>query len=143
MQPAFPAGFSPRPDPLVPAAAAACGKVALALAKRLSQFGDDELASLRGAASRDVLIVTGDAEALPWVDGTVYLGRDPLAPRLLLPTTMQPDIAPDLFERAIARHAAALPPPWAVLIAPPRVFSAAHASVLDRAFIRRWLEAAR
>lgn len=136
------AGFSLRHEPLKPVAAAASGKVAFALAKRLLLLGDERLASLRGVAGRDVLIVTGEADALPWVDGAVYLGSDPLAPRLLIPATIRPDVAPDLFERAIARRAAPLPSPWAVLLAPPRVLSVAHVSVVDRGVIRDWLEAA-
>jgi hypothetical protein len=142
MQAVFTARFSPRQEVLVPVAAAACGMAARALAERLLRCKDEQLVTLRGAAGRDVLIVTGEAEALPWVDGAVYLGRDPLAPRLLIPAMMQPNIAPDAFERAIARHAAALTPPWAVLIDPPRVFSAAHASAMDRGYIQRWLEIA-
>jgi hypothetical protein len=139
--PGFTVSFSPRAEPLAPAAAAASGSAAHALAERLLRMDDEQLETLRGAAARDVLIVTGETEALPWADGTVYLGRDMRAPRLLLPCTLQPDIAPDVFERAIARRAAALLPPWAILTAPPRMFSAAPASILNRAYIRRWLEA--
>jgi hypothetical protein len=142
MEAAFTAGFSLRQDLLLPVAAAACGKAARALAERLLQCSDDQLSSLRAAAGKDVLIIAGETEALPWVDGTVYLGRDPLAPRLLIPAMMQPDVAADVFERAIARQAVLLPPPWAVLIAPPRVFSAAYVTAIDRAHILRWLEPA-
>jgi hypothetical protein len=139
--PGFTVNFSPRLEPLAPVAAAASGSAARALVERLLRMDDEQLETLRGAAGRDVLIVTGETDALPWADGTVYLGRDPQAPRLLLPCALVPDIAPDVFERAIARHAASLPPPWAILTAPPRVFSAAPASLITRAYICRWLEA--
>ena len=33
----------------------------------------------------DLPTMLGAAEALPWVDGVIYLGRDPRAPSLLLP----------------------------------------------------------
>ena len=107
--------FVARPDVLDPIAVVGLGRVAGALARRLLRLGDESLHELRGAAGDDVLVVLGATEALPWVDGVNYLGRDPHAPRLLLPTMVRPAIAADAFERAIARHAAALPSPWAVV----------------------------
>ena len=41
------------------------------------------------------VVVLGATEALPWVDGVNYLGRDPDAPRLLLPTMLRPAVAVD------------------------------------------------
>ena len=108
------------------------------------RLGDEPLHELRGAAGDDVLVVLGATEVLPWVDGVNYLGRDPDAPRLLLPTMVRPAIAADAFERAIARHAAALlgaSGPWAVLHDARRVFSIADAGPIDRDLLGRWLEA--
>ena len=133
--------FVPRPDVLDPAAAVGLGPVARALARRLLRLGEEALSALRGAAGDDVLVVLGAAETLPWVDGVAYLGRDPGAPRLLLPTTSRPAVAADTFEQAIARHAAALASPWAVLPDARRVFSVAQADPIDRALLGRWLEA--
>jgi hypothetical protein len=133
--------FVPRPDVLDPVAVVGLGPVARALARRLLRRGEEGLGALRGAAGDDVLVVLGAAEALPWVDGVNYLGRDPGAPRLLLPTMVRPAVAADAFERAIARHAAVLPSPWAVLPDARRVFSIAHADPIDRALLGRWLEA--
>ena len=133
--------FVARPDVLDPIAVVGLGRVAGALARRLMQLGDEPLHALRGAAGDDVLVVLGATEVLPWVDGVNYLGRDPNAPRLLLPTMVRPAIAADAFERAIARHAAALPSPWAVLHDARRLFSIADAGPIDRDLLGRWLEA--
>ena len=133
--------FVPRPDILDPIAVVGSGSVAAALAQRLLQLADEPLHELRGAAGDDVLVVLGAADRLPWVDGVKYLGRDPNAPRLLLPTTVRPAIATDAFERAIARHVGALPGPWAVLPDVRRVFSVMHAGPIDRDVLSRWVEA--
>jgi hypothetical protein len=59
---------------------------------------------------------------------------------LLMPTSVRPDIASDVFEQVIARRAAALPSPWAVLFSPPQLFSVAHAAAIERDRLRAWLE---
>ncbi len=93
--------WHPREHPLAPLAVAARGNVARALAHRLLARTDDALLRLKGAAGRDVLIILADEESLTWVDGVIYLGRDELAPSLLLPTTRQPSLPVQLFERAL------------------------------------------
>jgi hypothetical protein len=137
--------FSPRPDILDPVAVAGVGRPARALANRLLRLTDARLQELRGAAGGDLLVVLGETSALPWADGVAYLGRDPDAPRLLVPTMVRPDIALDVLERAIAGRAAALPSrlpsPWAMLLAPPRMFSVAHAAAIERDLLHAWLEA--
>jgi len=67
--------------------------------------------------------------------------RDPDAPRLFVPAMLRPNAAIDVFERAIARRAAVLPSPWAVLLSPPRLFSVADAVLIDRGRLSKWLEA--
>jgi hypothetical protein len=71
----------------------------------------------------DVLLVVGDE--LPWADGVVYLGRDPDAPKLLLPTTLMPEVPVDLFERALLHKFADAAAPLAVW--GDRVLLAGHA----------------
>lgn len=137
--------FSPRADILDPVAVAGVGRAARALANRLLRSTDARLQGLRGAAGDDLLVVLGETSALPWADGVAYLGRDPDAPRLLVPTTVRPDIALDVLERAVARRAAALPSrlpsPWAMLVSPPQLFSVAHAAAIERDRLHAWLEA--
>jgi hypothetical protein len=131
--------FSPRKDVLDPVAAVGVGSVAQALAARLLEMAEDRLKLLRGVAGRDMLIVLGEGDALPWVDGIVYLGRDPSAPSLLVPTALRPDVAMDVFERAIARRASSLASPWAVLHEPKRVVSVADARRVERAHLEAWI----
>jgi hypothetical protein len=137
--------FSPRAEILDPVAVAGLGRAARALAGRLLRLADEQLRELRGAAGDDLLVVLGETSALPWADGVAYLGRDPDAPRLLVPTMVRPDIGLDVLERAIARRAATLPSklpgPWAVLVSPPQLFSVAHAAAIERDRLQAWLEA--
>src|SRR5580704_8142559 len=133
--------FSPRADILDPVAVAGLGPAARALANRLLRLTDEQLRELRGAAGDNLLIVLGETSSLPWVDGVAYLGRDPDAPRLLVPTMVRPDLALDVFERTVARRTAALPGPWAVLLSPPQLFSVAHAAAIERDRLHAWLEA--
>jgi hypothetical protein len=133
--------FAPRAGSLDPVAVVGMGPVARTLAHRLLRLADADLAALRGIAGDGLIALMGDAAALPWVDGVVYLGRDADAPRLLLPTTLRPTVAADVFERAIARHVGRQASPWAILAAPPRVIPLADALPVERAHVRRWLGA--
>ena len=137
----LPIQWLPRPEPLRPTALAAQGQAALVLARRLLRDLDrEEPLGLSGTASADLLILLGEAESLPWVDGVQYLGRDPDAPSLLLPTTLAPSVAPSLLERAFLRRFPGLAPPLAVLPSLACVASAAEARPLDRERLRAWLE---
>jgi hypothetical protein len=67
----------------------------------------------------------------------LYLGIDPRAPRLLMPTTLTVDVAMVAFEAAILRRAHLEQPPMVVL--PTRqVFSATDARTIDKNMLRRW-----
>jgi hypothetical protein len=133
--------FAPRAGSLDPVAVIATGPVARALAHRLLRLADADLTALRGVAGEGLIALMGGAATLPWVDGVVYLGCDADAPRLLLPTTLRPTVAADVFERAIARHAGRHASPWAILAAPPRVIPLADALPVERAHVLRWLGA--
>jgi hypothetical protein len=69
----------------------------------------------------EMVLLIGDD--LPWADGVVYLGRDPAAPKLLLPTTLRPDVPLDLFERALLKKFEDAP----LAVIGDRVISAGHA----------------
>jgi hypothetical protein len=127
-----------RATALAPLAVAACGDVAIALAHRLLALDDESLAKLKGVAGARLLIALGDQELLLWVDGVTYLGRDETAPSLLLPTTLEPDVPPALFERALLKrlnHAA----PIAVLPVPQLVTSVNSARPISRQTLTAWL----
>jgi hypothetical protein len=133
--------FSPRDESLEPAAVAGLGPTARALIERLTLLSGNQLGRMRGCAGNSIAVVLGEAKDLPWVDGVIYLGRDPAAPRLLVPSMLRANVTMDVFERAIMRRAAALPGPWAVLASPPRLFSVADAAIIDRSYLSKWLEA--
>lgn len=127
-----------RVEPLAPAAAIATGDAALALARRVLALSDEHRARLAGAASADAFVVRG--EELPWVDGVAYLGVDPAAEGLWLPTTRRPDVPPDLFARAVYARFPDAARPLAVLES-RRVLPLGAARTIDADALRQWLEA--
>jgi len=129
--------FEPRHDPLEPVCVVGIGAVGRALAHRLLATPDE---TLRGVATDDALLVLGPSASLPWVDGALYLGRDPEAPQLLLSTRERPSVPIDVFERAILRLARD-PAPLAVLPT-RRLVSVAAARVIEPAQLRAWLQGA-
>lgn len=135
-----PIAWRPRPAPLEPVGMAARGEAARALVRRLLARSDQDLARLTGVAGQDLILLlgnAGDTALLPWVDGAIYLGRDPRAPSLLLPTNREPAVPLPLVERALVLRAGRLKvePPLAVLLDPPLLASALEA----RALVRRRL----
>jgi len=128
-----------REPPLEPVAAAATGEAARALAERLLALPDERLAALGGVAGPEVLVVTGEKGDLPWVDGVQYLGRDPEAPGLLLPTTLSPAVPLPLVERAVMLRRRTPVTPMAVVLEPPMLIPLDGARKVDRAVLRQWL----
>jgi hypothetical protein len=108
----------PRPAPLPPEAALGAGPVAERLVLRLLQYPDEALSRLMGVAGPGVVVLCAqDPQDLPWVDGLVYLGRDPSAPALYIPTTLRPSVPLPLVERALLGR---LPPGSAPIAVSPR-----------------------
>ena len=85
-------------------AVVASGAVAKALGRRLVELDDAALRPLAAVAGNDLIVVLGEAAALPWADGVVYLGRDESAPDLLLlrPHWLQP-LRPRCSKQRFAR----------------------------------------
>jgi hypothetical protein len=129
--------FRPRAQPLEPIAVAGRAEVAERLAARLLADDDTGLGRLSGVAGSGLLVLLGSAGDLPWVDGVVYLGRDARAPALLLPTTREPSVAAELFERVILSRVGAGAP-----IAVTEDFAAGVgvARPIVRARLRAWLD---
>ena len=142
--PALPWRWRVREPPLAPCAVLARGEVAQRLARRLLALPQDRCSRLRGVAGEDVLLVLGAAEDLPWVDGVGYLGVDPAAPALLLPTTEVPELHPLLLQRALLRPGASDPARRAPLAVLPTglLVSADLAEALSTIRIASWLEEA-
>jgi len=128
----------PREPPLEPAALFARPPAAWVLLRRLGQLASERRERLRGLAGEAGVFVQGPADALPWVDGAIYLARAEGAPGLWLPTHRRPDVPIDLYARALRR--AAERPSGDVVVLPTHgcVVSLDALLPLDGA----WLEAA-
>jgi len=131
--------WTPRDVPLTPVAVAARGSAARQLAYRLLALDEAGLARLQGVSGADVLLILGEQEALPWAPGVVYLGRDPEAPALLLPTTHAVSVPAALLERALLAHFRQVAPPLAVLPELRQVISGNQARPVCRELLREWL----
>ncbi len=138
--PQLPVTWRPRPEPLAALAVAGVGPVALALARRALAAEDPHLGAWSGVAGPGLLLLLGQTETLPWVDGAVYLGKDPAAPSLLLPCALAPDVALALLERALVAHAAA-GTPLAVLPRSGHLVPVGAARPVARETLAAWLGA--
>ena len=128
-----------RATPLPARAVIGRGAAAIALARRLAALDDGALAGLAAVAGRGVIAVIAEGDAaLPWADGVVYLGRDPAAPELLLPTALAPSVSLAVLARAVRQRAKA-PAPLAVL--PDLVVPCSAARAIDRGKLAAWLAA--
>ena len=130
--------FVPRRLPLSPSAAAGVGPVATRLGERLLDLDESHLARLRGVTGEDVLVILGEAESLPWVEEIAYLGVDPSAPRLLLPTAEAPDVPAALLEKALFSRVREQTGPLAVL-STRLLVPVGAALTIQRASLERWL----
>jgi hypothetical protein len=136
----LPVTWSPRPEPLVALAVAGVGPVALRLARRALGADEKQLSAWAGVAGPEVLVLLGETSSLPWVDGAVYLGREPAAPSLLLPCALAPDVAPALLERALVARASA-GTPLAVLPRSGQLIPVGAARPVSRDTLTAWLSA--
>ncbi len=134
----FSPSWSPRALPLQALAVAGVGPVALALARRVLAEEDAALARWSGVAGPGVLVLLGDTESLPWVEGVIYLGRDAAAPSLLLPCTLAPDVAPALLDRALVARAQ-VGTPLAVLPRSGQLVPVGAARPVSREALGAWL----
>ncbi len=134
----MPITWRARERPLAPVAVAGTGAVAHDLARRLLAETDEALSGVRAVAGAGLLVVLGDEGSLPWVDGVVYLGADPRARSLLLPTAIEPAEPIELVERALALR---FPNdmPMALLAGSGTVVSVAAARAVVRPALERWL----
>lgn len=137
--------WSLREPPLEPSGCFASGDAALLLATRLLELSSSDaarFARLSGVATPDSLFVMGAADDLPWCDGVAYVGRDPDAPALLLPTTHAPSVHPALLQQALLRAGGGASR-LLVQIAPPAIVPFDRAAPLARSLIERWVASAK
>jgi hypothetical protein len=132
--------WSDREPPLEACAVAAWGDVARRLASHLLELDQTALGRLTGVAGKSAIVLLGEETNLPWVDGVLYLGRDPVAPTLLLPTRIESAVpATNLLERALRKRFSNLSPPLAILPDTLTVISCYNALQLSRSRIEAWL----
>ena len=129
-------GWENRPEPLEARGMVAFGKSATNLAQRLLEYGDDQLELLQGVGAVQTVLILGDAESLPWVDGSSYLGKDPRAPSVLFPTTLRPSIPSELLERVMRATFGAISP---CAILPRAIVPYGKAKPLSRSLLKEWL----
>lgn len=131
--------WRPRFTPLVPVGVAARGAAATSLAHRLLR-DPDSLSHYKAVGAPDLLVILGEEQWLPWVDGVVYLGHDPQSPSLLFPTNLEPSVPAALLQRSLAL-AHKQSGPCALLLAPPAIVPLSEARTIARASLVKWLEA--
>lgn len=118
-------------EPRAPGGVIGLGAVAHALLRSLQQ---QPRPGCLAVATDGVLLVTGDAAQLPWVDGGQYVAPCAEAGALWLPTTRHPDLPLDLLARALARQHGT--PPMLLLEQPSLLLSLARLLPADA----RWLQ---
>lgn len=134
--------WAPRDRPLDVCGLLARSGAYAALLDALLARSSETLAALHAVAGDEVIVVLGAAEEIPWIDGGEWLGRDPEAPSLLLPTALAPGLPLTLLERAVLRRFASAETPLAVV--PGMVVPLAAARPVRRAKLhalraeRRW-----
>ncbi len=116
------------------------GESARLLVQRLLSRPDETLARLRGLTTGKRLLVLGEPDDLPWSDGVHYLGRDPSAQALYLPTNLAPNVPAALLQQA-AQVRAGRGGPVALLPGASRLVPLADAATLRRSHLQHWLEA--
>ncbi|MEL6349543.1 MAG: hypothetical protein AAFV53_40950 [Myxococcota bacterium] len=126
--------WKPRTDPLPAGAVLGEGEAAVRLVRRLLNGYRD---NLRGLAADDQVVIIGKTEDLPWVDGVQYLGKDPRAPALLLPTMLNTAVPISLVERALILRAQEGDLP--LVVTPSKVIACGNARPLDVEQLHRWL----
>lgn len=118
---------------------AARGSAATSLAHRLLR-DPDSLSHYKAVGAPGLLVILGEEQRLPWVDGVVYLGHDAQLPSLLFPTNLEPSVPAALLERSLAGvHNVC--GPCAVLLDPPAIVPLSEARTIARASLVKWLEA--
>jgi len=128
-------GWRDEAAPPAPGAVVGIGAVARALLAKLRAVEEAARTGLSATAHPSLLLITGAADRLPWMDGVGYAAARADAPTLWLPTARTPDVPLDLLAKAIARrhggHPMLLWPDPAQLVPLHRLLPATDA-VLDR-----------
>ncbi|MDC8757857.1 hypothetical protein [Janthinobacterium fluminis] len=125
-----------RTTALTPAGLVALAPLAPALLSLLRQRSAEQLQRLSVVATRDLLVVFGANDMLPWIDGARYCAPDPDARNLWMPTHLAPVLPADLVQSNLIERAGSSP----VLLwnAPEQILPLAHAQALTSSLLD-WL----
>jgi hypothetical protein len=94
-----------RHEPGPPAAAVAWGAAAGRLHARLAEEAvSPDLGALSATGGHQLLVVLGEADALPWVEGVAYAAPCAQESALWLPMLWEPALPADLVARALQRR---------------------------------------
>ena len=94
---------------LEPAGLVAVGQVARQLLLRLQEMQDHELHQLSIVTTRNLLVLIGSGDKLPWLEGARYCAPDPIARELWLPTHIAPNLPSDLLQANLATRLKRMP----------------------------------
>lgn len=97
--------WTERSEALAPAGMVTAGAVTCRLLARLDSLDGPALARLSMVATRDLLVLMGATDDLPWVNGARYCAPEPAAHNLWVPTNMAPVLPADLIRRSAAGRA--------------------------------------
>lgn len=133
----FPLNWIPRDEPLIPIAVVSHGDTARRLIERVLKDDVEKMQRLNGVVVNDTIILTGKPEDLPWIIGVEYLGVDPDAPHLLLPTNSTLEMPVALLSEILYRKF--LRAPIAVVPSTKSLIPTDIARPLDRDRLLAWL----
>ncbi|MED5597951.1 bpX5 domain-containing protein [Janthinobacterium sp. P210006] len=123
-----------RATPLAPAGMVAPAALVPALLARLHACTASQLLALSVLATRDLIVLLGANDALPWIDGARYCAPDPHAPNLWTPTHLEPALPADLVQTNLVERAGSSPVllwPAPELLLPLAAAQALTPSLLD------------
>lgn len=100
----FPVNWKSRRKPLDAIAVAGRGVTKLIIMERLRRRAPSDLIGLHLITFNDYFVILGDPCNLPWATGAIYMGRDPKAPNLLLPTMLEPTLSTNVLERVLSNY---------------------------------------
>jgi hypothetical protein len=101
--------FTPRDTPLRASGVVAFGAHARSLARRVLASLEDTFADLEGVVGDDVIVFLGEETTLPFVDGVHYIGEEPGAHSVLVPTTHAPSVPVQWLDALLREQHVTLP----------------------------------
>lgn len=128
--------WSQRASALTPAGLVVAKELVPTLLSLLQQYDAKQLSALSVVATRDLVVLLGTSDVLPWVDGGRYCAPDTDARNLWTPTHMAPELPTDLIQTNLIERVGSSP----VLLwhAPEQILPLAGALALTKGVLQ-WL----